>query len=52
MDKIKDLYNLYWDQIMAWFDGLEQLYQYGIFFLLFVIGFLILAFAVLSRITK
>jgi hypothetical protein len=52
MDKIKDLYNLYWDQIIVWFNGLEQLYQYGIFFLLFVIGFIILAFAILSRITK
>ena len=47
IDKIKDLYNLYWDQILAWFNGLEQLYQYGVFFLLFVIGFLILAFVFL-----
>jgi len=52
MDKITDLYNQYWDQILAWFNGLEELYQYGVFFLLFVIGFLILAFSVLSRITK
>jgi hypothetical protein len=52
MDKITDLYNQYWGQILAWFNGLEELYQYGVFFLLFVIGFLILAFSVLSRITK
>ncbi|MBE0557941.1 MAG: hypothetical protein IH628_11975 [Proteobacteria bacterium] len=52
MDKITDLYNHYWDQIIAWFDGLEQLYQYGVFFLIFVIGFLIFAFSILSRITK
>ena len=52
IDKIKDLCNLYWDQILAWFNGLEQLYQYGVFFLLFVIGFLVLAFVFLSRMTK
>ena len=52
MDKITELYNQYWDQILAWFNGLEELYQYGVLFLLFVVGFLILAFSVLSRITK
>jgi hypothetical protein len=52
MDKIKDLYNQYWDQIITWYDGLEQLYQYGVFFLLFVVGLFIFAFVILSRITK
>jgi hypothetical protein len=52
MDKIKDLYNLYWDQIITWFNGLEQVYQYGVFFLLIVVGFLFLAYAFLSRMTK
>lgn len=52
MEKIKDLYHQYWGQIMAWYDGLEQLYQYGVFFLLIVVGFSIVAFVMLSRITK
>ncbi len=52
MDKITDLYNQYWNQIIAWYNGLEQLYQYGVFFVLIVIGFLIFTFAILSRLTK
>ncbi len=52
MEKIKDLYHQYLDQIIAWYNGLEQLYQYGVFFLLIVIGLFITAFFILSRITK
>jgi len=44
MEKIEDLYHQYLDQIIAWYDGLEQLYQYGVFFLLIVIGLFIIAF--------
>jgi hypothetical protein len=52
MEKIKDLYNQYWDQVIAWYNGLEQLYQYGVFFLLLVIGLLIFSYFILSRITR
>jgi len=52
MEKIKDLYHQYLDQIIAWYNGLEVLYQYIVFFLLFVIGLFIIAFLFLSRITK
>jgi len=52
MEKIKDLYHQYLDQIIAWYNGLEQLYQYGVFFLLIVIGLFITACVILSRITK
>ena len=52
MEKIKDLYHQYSDQITAWYNGLEQLYQYGVLFLLIVIGLFIIAFFILSRITK
>jgi hypothetical protein len=52
MEKIKDLYHQYLDQIIAWYNGLEQLYQYGVFFLLIVIGLFIIAYFILSRITK
>ena len=52
MEKIKDLYYQYWDQIIAWYAGLSQLQQYGVFFLLFVIGFFIATFFIISRVTK
>ena len=52
MEKIKDLYYQYMDQIMAWYDGLEQLYQYGVLFLLIVVCFFMGAYFLLSRITK
>ncbi len=52
MEKLKDLYHRYFDQIIAWYDGLEQLYQYGVLFLIIVIGFFIISFFLLSRITK
>jgi hypothetical protein len=52
MEKIKDLYHQYSDQIIAWYDGLEQLYQYGVFFLLFLIGLFIGTYVLLSRISK
>lgn len=52
MEKIKELYYQYSDRIIAWYDGLEQLYQYGVLFLLIVISFLIVAYYLLSRITR
>jgi len=52
MEKIKDLYHQYLDQIVTWYDGLETMYQYGVFYLFIVIGFFVIAFVVLSRITK
>jgi len=52
MEKIKDLYHQYLEQIIAWYDGLEKMYQYGVFYLLIVVGFFIISWFVLSRITK
>jgi hypothetical protein len=52
MENIKELYHRYFDQIVAWYDGLDQLYQYGVFFLIMVVGFFVIAFYLLSRITK
>jgi hypothetical protein len=52
MEKIKDLYHQYLDQIIAWYDDLEQMYQYGVFFLFIVIGLFIVLYFYLSRITK
>jgi hypothetical protein len=52
IERIKDLYHQYPERIIQWYDGLEILYQYGVLFLLIVIGFIILSFIILSRITK
>jgi len=52
MEKIKDLYHQYLDQIMAWYNGLDQLYQDGVFFLIIIVGLCIIAYFVLSRVTK
>lgn len=52
LEKIKDLYNEYLEQFMNWYDGLSQLGQYGFFFVAFVVVGLIVAFYMLSRITK
>ena len=52
MGEIKDLFHLYWDQIIAWYNGLEQLYQYGVLFLLIVVALFIFVYFMLSRITR
>jgi hypothetical protein len=52
MEKINDFYNQYFDQGMAWYNGLPQLYQYGVLFLLGVIGLFVISYFTLSRITK
>jgi hypothetical protein len=52
MEKIKDLYQQYLDRIIFWYDGLEQLYQYGVFFLVIVFGLLVVAYVILSRATR
>ncbi len=52
MEKIKDLYHQYLYQIIAWYDGLEQMYQYGVFYLLIVIGLFIVLYFILSRSAK
>jgi hypothetical protein len=52
IEKIKDLYNQYIAQILQWYDGLELLYQYGVLFLMIVIGLLLMSFIILSRIAK
>ena len=52
MEKIKDLYHQYSDSIIAWYNGIEELYQYGVLFLLIIIGLSIVAFFIISRSTK
>ncbi len=52
MEKMKGLYDQYFAQIMAWYNGLEDAYQYGVMFLVMVIVFVIVAYFILVRITK
>jgi len=52
MEKLKELFQTYSERIMDWYNGLEQLYQYGVFFLVIVVGLLIFTFFLLRRITK
>ncbi len=42
MEKIKDLFHQYLDQIIAWYNGLEELYQYGVMFLFIIISLFII----------
>lgn len=52
MEKIKSMFDQYYDQAMAWYNSLEQLYQYGVLFLLILAGLLIVVFFIISRVTK
>jgi hypothetical protein len=52
MGKIKDLFDQHSDQITAWYNGLEQSSQFGVFFLVIVSVFFIGAYVMLSRITR
>ncbi|HOG16268.1 MAG: hypothetical protein A4E73_00989 [Syntrophaceae bacterium PtaU1.Bin231] len=49
MENLKVLYHQYVDQFVVWYNGLEQLYQYGVLFLFMVIGFFLFAGLLLSR---
>lgn len=52
MEKALELYHHYLDRIIAWYNGLEQLYQYGVFFLAIVVSLFIAGYFILSRITR
>ena len=52
MDRVRELYQHYWGQVMTWYDGLNELYQYGVLFLLIIAGLFVAAYFILSRITK
>ena len=52
MENIEELFHRYADPVLAWYNGLEQTYQYGVSFSILLIGFFALACFVLSRILK
>ena len=52
VEKIKDFVNEYMDQLMTWYGGLSEIAQYGVLFLAFICMGLVIAFYLLSRITR
>jgi hypothetical protein len=56
LEKLDKLYHQYLDQylepIIAWYNGLEEMYKYGVLFLLIAGSLFVFAFFILSRITK
>ena len=49
MDKIKDLYGVYYDKVMMWYGGLTFMEQMGVLFVAFIIGFGIVAYVLIKR---
>ncbi len=52
MEKIKYWLQEHWAAIMAWYDGLEPLYQYGVLFLLIIAVILLFSFYSLRKVTR
>jgi hypothetical protein len=52
IEKIKDLYFKYYDLIMEWYKGLDQLAQYGVIIALVLVGFGAAVMFILSKLTK
>lgn len=52
METIEKLYYHYSDKVITWYDGLNELYQYGVLFGLIFLSLGIVALFILSRITK
>lgn len=52
IDKIKDLFYDYYDQVVVWYEGLDQVSQYGVAFFALIAAFAVIVFFMLSRLTK
>jgi hypothetical protein len=52
IDKIKDIFYDYYDQLILWYEGLDQVSQYGVAFLAIFAAFAVIVFFLLTRITK
>jgi hypothetical protein len=51
IDKLTDLYDKYYDIIIAWYGGLTQIQQIGVLAACFVAAFIIFVLYMLSKIT-
>jgi uncharacterized membrane protein len=52
VDKIKDFFFDYYDQLVVWYEGLDQVSQYGLAFFSLVAAFAVIVLFMLTRITK
>ncbi|MBN2516904.1 MAG: hypothetical protein JXC33_12840 [Deltaproteobacteria bacterium] len=52
VDEIKDFFLDYYNQLVMWYEGLDQVSQYGLAFITLVAAFAVIVFFMLIRITK
>jgi hypothetical protein len=52
VDKIKDFFFDYYDQLIVWYQGLDDVSQYGLAFFSLVAAFAVIVLFIFSRITK
>ena len=52
IDTVKNLYHQYYTLILEWYNGLDQILQYGVIILGGVLVFMIIVFFVMVKITK
>ena len=52
IDTVKNLYHQYYNLILEWYNGLDQILQYGVLILGGVLVFMIIVFFVMVKITK
>jgi uncharacterized membrane protein len=52
VDKIKDLFYDYYDQSVLWYEGLDEVSQYGVAGFGLIAAFAVFVFFMLRRITK
>ncbi len=52
MEKIQYWFQEHWNAILAWYEGLEPLYQYGVLFLVIIAAILGFSLFSLRRMTR
>jgi len=52
LDNLKDLYHRYYDQLLNWYRGLDDVSQFGVMAVAIVVIFFILVVFVLSKVVR
>ncbi|MBN2255636.1 MAG: hypothetical protein JW736_08010 [Deltaproteobacteria bacterium] len=52
IDRVKELYHHYYGVVMDWYNGLDQVMQYGVLFFGGVLILLIVIFFMLNKMSK
>jgi hypothetical protein len=52
MEKIEDLCHQYFDRVLSWYNGISDVGQYGVLFLLIIFGLFISSYFIISRMAK